>query len=394
MPNTRYISLREGHLVGALREDERTLQFDIARDDGLRRGALVRGRVDRVLSSLNACFVRVGDIGSVFLRGVEYPHFEQVKVGNELTLQVKVPARGTKSARATGSISIPGRSLVYLPGTDDCRISKKISEENRDRMLEWQASRPAGEGGWILRTLAARYEPEDWDREADRLKQRWRMIEEALGAKDGPRCLPLHEDPLDHWILAMPAVPAGKFVVEGDELHQRVRKRIETIAPELASSLELFDGPDLFANVGLDRDLRQALKSSVWLPSGGALRIDTHAALTAIDIDTAGTSSAGDARRTTDTEAVREIPHQLRMRGIGGMVVVDLIELDRAEDRKEVEQVLREGLMQDNVRTRLSILDEPWLALIVRERSGSSLLDEWTTTCSSCSGRGRSSGDR
>jgi Rne/Rng family ribonuclease len=394
VPNTRYVSLREGHLVGALREDERTLQFDIAAGGGLRRGTLVRGRVDRVLPALGACFVRIGDVGSVFLRGTEYPDFDRVKVGNELILQVKVPARGTKAARATGAISIPGRSLVYLPHADGCRISKKIPERDRQKMNEWYASRPVEKGGWILRTLAGKLSARDWDAEAERLKARWRSLQDSLLSSGGLGCVPLHEDPVDPWILAMPAAPAGEMIVDGVELHERIEQRIGTIAPQLESTLKLFDGPDLFAAVGLDRDLRQALNPSVWLPSGGALRIDTHAALTAIDIDTAGTSSAGDARRTTDLEAVREIPHQLRLRGIGGMVVVDLIELDRTEDRKEVEQVLREALMSDNVRTRLSILEEPWLAVIVRERDGSSLLEEWSTTCSSCSGSGRTARDR
>ncbi len=318
-----------------------------------------------------------------------------LKEGQEILVQVAKAPIGTKGARLTTHISLPGRNLVLMPTVKHLGISRRIESERERRRLRdifTKRIRTNGEVGFIIRTVAENKSYRELKADADYLIQLWEQIQERTKKMKAPAII--HED----LGLALKTMrddftdDVDSLVIDNEQDYENVLGFISQFSPRLKGRVKLFKGPSqLFEHYGIEAEISRALGKKVWLKSGGYLLIDQSEALTAIDVNTGryvGSKSLEETILKTNLEAVKEISYQLRIRNVGGIIIIDLIDMENSQNRRKVYDALQEALTEDKAKTNILKISELGLVEMTRKRTHEDLVRYLTEQCSYCEGRG------
>ena len=401
-PRQRVAILEDGQLAELLLEgDSRVV------------GNVYLGRVENVVPGLDAAFVDCGIDRNVFLhvsdamvtepsraqmrRKMESfpPIGEVVKPGDEFLVQVTKGPVDAKGARATRRISLPSRNLVLMAdGRGKVGVSKKLEDEEERARLRELAIKSKPEGfGMIVRTRAEGAEKKDFDADVRFLMKLWRSIQQRAKQEKAPALI--YEDlTLVFEVLRDVFDPnVGSFVVDDKVTYDKVLNLLNSLAPELRERVKLYrEKEPIFSHYGIEQEIERALRRKVWLPKGGYIGIDSTEALTAIDVNTGKFTSPKRLEDTvlrTNLEAANEIARQLRLRDIGGIIVIDFIDMDNPKHRRQVTAALKTALERDRMKTRIMHLTRLGLVEMTRKRTGQSLAKQLQVSCPCCSGTGR-----
>ncbi len=325
-------------------------------------------------------------------RRLKLPIEQQLKRGQEIIVQIAKEAMGTKGARLTSSISLPGRFLVYMPTSSHLGISRRVgSAEERARLRGIVSETRPPQGGFIIRTACEGVSRREIQRDVAFLTKTWQSILKQ-NEKTAPASI-LYND-LD---VALRTV-RDLFSSEVDRLwcddpatFGRIVQFVQTYMPRLRSRVQLYDGADpIFNHFRIEEQIERALERKVWLKSGGYLVFDQAEALTAIDVNTGrfvGKKSQDETVLRTNLEAVDEVVRQLRLRNIGGIIIVDFIDMTRDAERTRVSAALKDPLRRDKARTSALKISELGLVQMTRKRTRESLEELLTDTCPRCEGK-------
>lgn len=309
-------------------------------------------------------------------------------------VQVAKAPIGTKGARLTTHISLPGRNLVLMPTVKHLGISRRIgTDRERRRLRDIFTKRLQVKGmGFIIRTVAEGKSFRDLKADADYLVRTWAQIKKDSKVKRAPALI--HED----LSLNLRSVrdffteEVDTFVIDNAEEHDAAINFIGEFMPRLKGRVKLFKGPSqLFEHYGIEAEISRALGKKVWLKSGGYLLVDQSEALTAIDVNTGryvGSKSLEETIYRTNLEAVKEIAYQLRIRNVGGIIIIDLIDMESHDNREKVYNALQEALSEDKSRTNILKISELGLVEMTRKRTHEDLVRYLTEACPHCDGRG------
>ena len=322
------------------------------------------------------------------------PIQDRLKEGRELVVQVVREAFGGKGPRVTCFITLPGRYLVHAPQEPFRGVSRRIHDPaERQRLRDILAGLPEGSGGFIVRTAGAGAAAEAFQADARFLVNAWKSIEARISSSPVPAVL--HGD-LDLFLRSLRDAPRGSYdrvVVDDERMHRAGREYLREIDPQLAARLQQHVGAEsLFDATDVSQDIEKALRPRVWLSSGGTIVIEQTEALVSIDVNTGKFVGARRPEETvlkTNLEAAEEIARQLRLRDLGGIIVVDFIDMDRPEHRRSVMDALEKALERDRSRTKVVGLSELGLLQLTRKRTRLGIAAVMMRDCGSCSGTGR-----
>lgn len=377
-------------------------------------GNVYLGRVQNVLGSMEAAFVDIGTGRNAVLYAGEMdwrsPHLhsknrkidQALRPGDQILVQVLKDPIGHKGARLTNRISFAGRYLVFFPAGTTAGISRKLPVGERKRLKDILGEVIAGDGGAIIRTAAENATEEQITEDVQRLQKRWeeiRNLENKERESKGAKPVTLYEEPnmLIQVVRDVFNADFSELVIDGDKSWKAVRDYLGRTSPELMERVHKWnrgqhDGQDAFAPLDLDQQLEKAMARKVWLPSGGYLVIDHTEAMTVIDVNTGSFVGSGGNLEATVTEnnleAAEEIVRQLRLRDIGGMIVVDFIDMLLQQNQDLVLRRLSEFLGRDRTRHKLGEVTSLGLVQLTRKRLGTGLLETFATPCEACDGRG------
>ena len=371
-------------------------------------GNIYLGRVQNVLPGMEAAFVDIGTPkNGVLYRGdVTFdpeeiedsrPRIEKLlKNGQSVIVQVTKNPIGAKGARLTQEVSLAGRFVVMVPGQPDTYgISKRLPDDERRRLRRvLDGLRPA-DAGLIVRTAAEGATTEELERDVVRLRRQWEQISD-LAKRSKPARLLYQEPAMVIRLLREEFTKEYRGVLIDDPaLYEEIRGAIDAMAPELADRIELYDSRDeglpMFERYHVHEQLIKALDRKVWLPSGGSLVIERTEALTVIDVNTGknvGRTNLEETVFQNNLEAANEVARQLRLRDIGGIIVIDFIDMEIRENRDAVAKAFREALARDKTRTQVFEISELGLLEMTRKRISEGLVESLSSTCPTCEGRG------
>jgi ribonuclease E len=331
---------------------------------------------------------------------------QALRPGDYVVVQVSKDPVGHKGARLTTQVSLAGRYLVYVPGASSTGISRKLPDTERQRLKEILREVVPSDAGVIIRTASEGVKEDDIRADVNRLQDRWTEIAERAQEtkeKAAGAAVALYEEPdvLVKVIRDLFNEDFGQLIVSGEDAWTTINEYVSSVAPELVSKLNKYEAadssggvaaPDVFAVHRIDEQLAKAMDRKVWLPSGGTLVIDRTEAMTIVDVNTGKfTGSGGNLEQTVtknNLEAAEEIVRQLRLRDIGGMVVIDFIDMVLESNRDLVLRRLTEALGRDRTRHQVSEVTSLGLVQLTRKRLGTGLIEAFSTTCPHCSGRG------
>ncbi|QIS24105.1 Rne/Rng family ribonuclease [Nocardia terpenica] len=371
-------------------------------------GNVYLGKVQNVLPSMEAAFVDIGrgrngvlyagevNWEAAGLGGRERKIEQALRPGDTVLVQVSKDPVGHKGARLTTQISLAGRFLVYVPGGTSTGISRKLPDTERKRLKEILRDIVPQDAGVIIRTASEGVSETELARDVERLQSTWKTIEgQSRNGSSAPKTLYEEPDLLVKVIRDLFNEDFSKLVIEGDRAWTTVENYIRTVAPDLLARVERYDGAsvDVFGSYRIDEQLAKALDRKVWLPSGGTLVIDRTEAMTVIDVNTgkftgAGGSNLEETVTRNNLEAAEEIVRQMRLRDIGGMIVVDFIDMVLESNRDLVLRRLTESLGRDRTRHQVSEVTSLGLVQMTRKKLGTGLVEAFSTTCEHCHGRG------
>jgi len=396
-------------LETAILQEGKLVEFDMEKNDGAKQviGSLFKGKVINVLPGMQAAFVDIGLVKNAFLYidDVLHPHLERqpkekppitelLRPGQELIVQVVKEPIGSKGARVTTHYSLPGRYLVYMPEADYVGVSKKVnSEQERSRLRHaGDALRQEGEG-IILRTAADGESTASLQRDVEILRSMWRGIQQRASELSAPA--ELHRDAgLSHRIVR------DFLTVEIDEvwIDDRLRyadteQLIRQMAPSMLKRLKLYeDRPGLFEQYRVHEQLKAAFERRIRLSCGGDLVWDTTEALTVIDVNTGkfvGSRDLEDTVFQTNMEAAEQIARLLRLRDIGGIIIVDFIDMDLSDHREQILRRLEVLVREDRTKCQVVGWTKLGLLEITRKKVRDHAWNHQYETCSVCRGRGK-----
>jgi ribonuclease E len=376
-------------------------------------GNIYLGIVQNVLPSMEAAFVDIGrgrngvlyagevNWEAAGLGGAQRKIEQALKPGDYVVVQVSKDPVGHKGARLTTQVSLAGRYLVYVPGASSTGISRKLPDTERQRLKEILREVVPADAGVIIRTASEGVKEDDIRTDVDRLQERWTEIEataEETKKKAAGAAVALYEEP-DVLVKVIRDLFNEDFtglIVSGDDAWNTINEYVNSVAPELVPRMTKYepaaDGPDVFAVHRIDEQLTKALDRKVWLPSGGTLVIDRTEAMTVVDVNTGKfTGSGGNLEQTVtrnNLEAAEEIVRQLRLRDIGGIIVIDFIDMVLESNRDLVLRRLTESLARDRTRHQVSEVTSLGLVQLTRKRLGTGLIEAFSTPCPHCAGRG------
>ena len=369
-------------------------------------GNIYLGRVQNVLPSMEAAFVDIGKGRNAVLYAGEVNwdaaglagkarRIETALSGGDTVLvQVSKDPVGQKGARLTTQISLPGRFLVYVPGGGATGISRKLPDTERKRLKSILDRIVPSDAGVIIRTAAEGVDEEELARDVDRLKTQWEEISRQADKKsNAPLQLSAEPNTLIKVIRDLFNSDISRLVLDGDRAYEPVSAYINAVAPELANRVSRYDGPnDVFAAYRIDEQIAKALERKVYLPSGGSLVIDRTEAMTVVDVNTGKyTGSGGNLEETVtknNLEAAEEVVRQLRLRDIGGIIVVDFIDMVLESNRELVMRRLTECLGRDRTRHQVAEVTSLGLIQMTRKKMGTGLVEAFSEPCPHCQGRG------
>jgi ribonuclease E len=396
---------QDGRLQIAVTEGRELMEHYVARTGASSMvGNIYLGRVQNVLPGMEAAFVDVGRGRNGVLYAGEVSYDEDVesagrriesvlKPGQSVMVQVtKDPLRG-KGARLTAQISVPGRYLVYVPVGGASGISRRLPDAERERLRKVLKKIRPSEAGVIVRTAAEGVSEEELAADLDRLKKTWESVRRKARRARPPKAL--YEEPdLSERVVRDVFSPTEfkEIVIDSREVHDRVEAYLKDVAPDLLDRLSFHEGPlPLFEAHHVSEQIHKALERKIWLPSGGYLIIDRVEAMTVIDVNTGKHVGKQNLEQTvveTNLEAAREIARQLRLRDIGGIIVIDFIDMLLASNRAEVVRALQGELAHDKTRSQVFDITHLGLLEMTRKKVSAGLLEAFSETCPTCEGRG------
>ena len=372
-------------------------------------GNIYLGKVQNVLPGMEAAFVDISTPkNAVLYRGdVVYDPEDVERKGNNLKIEQMLKAKqtivcqvtknpiGAKGARLTQEVSLPGRFVVLIPNSSTYGISKRLADDERKRLRQILDRVKPAEHGVIVRTAAEGVSTEEIEADVLRLLEQWSQIDALAKRTQTPALLYREPDMAVRVIREEFNNDYRGVVIDDRALYESVRDYVASISPELADRVEYFD-PEaeqlpLYEKFHVHEQLHKALDRKVWLPSGGSLIIEHTEALTVIDVNTGknvGTSSLEETVFRNNLEAATEIARQLRLRDVGGIIVVDFIDMEIKPNRDEVVRVFRQALARDKTRTQVFDISDLGLCEMTRKRIGEGLLESFAGRCPHCEGRG------
>jgi ribonuclease E len=401
----------DGHTHIAVLEGRSLVEHYVTtpRDDAMSiDGNIYLGRVQNVLPGMEAAFIDIGTPkNGVLYRGdvsfdpseveSKQPRIEQLlKNGQNVLVQVTKNPIGAKGARLTQEVSLAGRFVVLVPNQPQTYgISKRMPDDERRRLRKVLDNLRPPDAGLIVRTAAEGATSEELERDVARLRSQWEQIS-AYAAQSKTARLLYQEPPLALRLLREEFTKEYRGVAIDDRaLFDEVKAYVDAVAPELSDRVELYDPEDeglpLFERYHVHEQLLKALERKVWLPSGGSLIIERTEALTVIDVNTGknvGRSNLEETVFRNNLEAAEEVARQLRLRDIGGIIVIDFIDMETKGNRDLVIKAFRAALARDKTRTQVFEISELGLVEMTRKRVSEGLLESVSTVCETCSGRG------
>jgi ribonuclease G len=378
-------------------------------------GNIYKGKVDNVLPGLEAAFVDIGLEKNGFLHaddivfpGIEVARrgrtgrqrgkriTELLKPGQEVLVQVVKDPLKTKGPRLSMQLSIAGRYLVYVPQGEGVGVSRRLDDKERDRLRKAAGKVDLGEGGAIVRTAAQGAKREDFEREIKYLHKLYGVLQQR--AKEVPAPAMVFQE-ADLSVRVARDIFSGEFdkaIVDDPKQHHRLESFFNRTAPELLDRLEFYDDNDepLFERYGVEEAIESVLRRRVDLPSGGYLMIDYAEAMTVIDVNSGSFTGRGRGAKLEDTitktnlEAADEVVRQLRLRDIGGIIVIDFIDMARARNRDTVLKTLRKSLDEDRTKTYVVEISPLGLVEMTRQNVTDGVREILTKTCPTCDGEG------
>ncbi len=422
-PHETRVALVENGLVAELHIDRKSSHGLI--------GNIYRGRVVRVLPGMQAAFVDIGEERTAFLyvsdiyrdqpdqqaiicmsngedgdEGEGNPGPEAcaigggslnieniIQEGQSIVVQVSKDPIGTKGARLTSYVSLPGRHLVLLPYVNHIGISRRIKDkEERERLKNIIEEIRPEKTGFIIRTASEGVEKEKIKSEMDFMLKLWANILERMNRSHNPELLYMDLSVSLKAVRDLFTREVDRLIIDSSEEYKRIIEFIDNFAPALRYSVELYEGEEpVFDSYGIEIEISRLLDGKVWLKSGGYIVIELTEALTSIDVNTGsyvGKRNLEETILNTNLEAVKEIAYQLRLRNIGGLIVIDFIDMDSLDDRHKVFSSLKEALSKDKARTYVLRMSELGLIEMTRQRAKESLYRQMTEKCAYCEGRG------
>ncbi|MBC7593250.1 MAG: Rne/Rng family ribonuclease [Kineosporiaceae bacterium] len=409
----REMAIRQGaeYTQIAVLEDNVLVEHYVARESQTSLiGNVYLAKVQNVLPSMEAAFVDIGKGRNAVLYAGEVDwtalgNGKQRKIedvlssGQTVLVQVTKDPIGQKGARLTSQISLAGRFLVYVPGGQTSGISRKLPDTERTRLKTLLKDVLPEDAGVIVRTAAEGATEDQLTRDVSALTARWEDIERKVKAGNSPELLYAEPDLMIKVVRDLFNEDFNRLVVEGDDAWDMVSGYIDHVAPDLIDRLERWNGTndtdrgkDVFSSLRVEEQISKALDRKVFLPSGGSLVIDRTEAMTVVDVNTGKfTGSGGNLEETVtknNLEAAEEIVRQLRLRDIGGIIVIDFIDMVLESNRDLVLRRLVECLGRDRTRHQVAEVTSLGLVQMTRKRIGTGLLESFSTDCDHCHGRG------
>lgn len=405
------------------------LYIERSREKGI-VGNIYKGRVVRVLPGMQAAFVDIGLEKAAFLYVAdvfdaieeyesllddgskkeedrneeqdtsEHPEFrplhpieDLLQEGQELLVQISKEPLGTKGARITSHISLPGRHLVYMPTVDHIGISRRIEDETeRERLREIIERLKQPGSGYIVRTVSEGKSEEDFEADMQYLTTLWNEIANRKDKAAVPSLVHSDLDVVQKVVRDIVTEQVDKIIVDSQPDYDRIVQFISTFASKMKYSIELYDEEEpIFDHYGLEVEISRALGRKVWLKSGGYIIIEQTEALSAVDVNTGrfvGKHNLEDTILKTNLEAVKEIAYQLRLRNIGGIIIIDFIDMEKEVNREKVYGALEEALKSDKSKTNILKISELGLVEMTRKRVRENISRMMCEPCSYCEGRG------
>jgi ribonuclease E len=367
-------------------------------------GNIYLGRVQNVLPGMEAAFVDVGRGRNAVLYAGEVAYDEEIegqprrieqvlKPGQSVLVQVTKDPLGGKGARLTGEVSLPGRFLVLVPNSQVFGLSRRLPDNERRRLRTIVRKLKPSDHGLIVRTAADGASEEDLTADVQRLEATWADIEKRSKKAKAPKVL--YEEPELTVRVVRDLFTDEEFkeiVTDSVPVYDSVTTYLRDVAPDLLDRVRLYEGPlPLFEEYHLIEQIHKALERKVWLPSGGYIVIDRTEAMTVIDVNTGrhtGKTNLEETVTKTNVEAAQEIARQLRLRDIGGMILIDFIDMLFEQNKDKVVSTLKDELAQDKTRSQVFDISPLGLLEVTRKRVSAGLLESFSETCPTCEGRG------
>jgi ribonuclease G len=377
-------------------------------------GNIYKGRVVKILPGMQSAFVDIGLEKAAFLHaadvvsGFDYSIFGEdleenvplnlpiedlLQEGEEVFVQVSKDSIGSKGARVTSYITLPGRYLVLMPGVEHIGVSRKIlNEEERTRLKNLVTKLKPKNFGFIIRTASEGCTEEDLKKDIEYLMLLWENIQKKKERVSSPHLLYSDLDLTLRSVRDLLSHEIDSLIIDSKEAYNRIVDFVNTYFPKLISKIKLYEGAEpIFDAYGIELEIPKALGKRVWLKSGGYIVIDQTEALTSIDVNTGkfvGKASLEDTIFKTNMEAVKEIAYQIRLRNLGGIIIVDFIDMGKEENRQKLFSVFQEAMSKDRAKCTILEVSELGLIQMTRKRVRESLERVLCEPCPYCDGKG------
>ena len=408
------VNVGRGETRVAVREDRRLVELYIEREhDQKIVGNIYKGRVENILPGMEAAFVDIGLGRNAFLyvddvlvphnghpgehpvQGVHYHSIkDMLREGQEIVVQVTKEAMGTKGARVIGHLSLPGRYLVLMPTVDYIGISRRIEDEGeRERLREIAKGVKPKDMGVIVRTAAEGRGEEELAKDCQFLLRLWNKLQTKARRYSAPALLYKDYDLVYRVVRDLFTAEADKFIIDSREEYERTLDFLDQVAPPLKEKVVLYtDSLPLFEAMGIEREIEKALQEKVWLDCGGYVVINQTEALVSIDVNTGKYTGSKNLAHTvlkTNLEAAAEIARQLRLRNIGGIVIIDFIDMESPEHKEKVLARLEEEVKLDKTKVHILGFTSLGLVELTRKKVKQPLSSQLQRPCPYCRGSGR-----
>jgi len=377
-------------------------------------GNVYKGKVVKILPGMQSAFVDIGLEKAAFLHaadvlsGFDYSIFgedleesvpinlpieDMLQEGEDVFVQVSKDSIGSKGARVTSYITLPGRYLVLMPGVEHIGVSRKILDEaERTRLKDLISDLKPKNFGFIIRTASEGCTEEDLKKDIDYLMLLWDNIQKKKERVHAPHLLYSDLDIALRSVRDLLSHEIEKLIIDSKQEYNKLVEFVNTYFPKLASKIEFYEGTEpIFDAYGIELEIPKALGKRVWLKSGGNIIIDQTEALTSIDVNTGkfvGKASLEDTIFKTNMEAVKEIAYQIRLRNLGGIIIIDFIDMEKEENRQKLFSVFQEAMSKDRAKCTILEVSELGLIQMTRKRVRESLERVLCEPCPYCDGKG------